>query len=73
MYGNNDEIQFANGLSDRRRQPSFLPRNSGGLLDEIDHNPAHGQPVSIFLAITINRGNGNRYGDGVHNEPDRQV
>jgi len=74
MYGNNElKFQFANGLSDRRRQPSFLPRNSGGCWIEIDQQSSAWPAVLFFQQSRPATGNGTVTGDGVSQRPDRQV
>jgi len=66
MYGNNDEIQLPMDFQiadvNRLSAPEFRR-----LLDEIDHNPAHGQPFYFFSNHDQPR-QWDRYGDGVHND-----
>src|SRR5258708_6113600 len=66
MYGNNDEIQLPMDfqIADVNRLSATEFR---GLLDEIDHNPAHGQPFYFFSNHDQPR-QWDRYGDGVHND-----
>jgi alpha-glucosidase len=66
LYGKNDEIQLPMDFQiadvNRLSAPDFRR-----LLDEIEHNPAHGQPLYFFSNHDQPR-QWDRYGDGVHND-----
>jgi alpha-glucosidase len=66
MYGKNDEIQLPMDF-----QVADVNRISASgfrrLLREVEHNPAHGQPLYFFSNHDQPR-HWDRYGDGVHND-----
>jgi len=66
MYGKNDEIQLPMDFQiadvNRLSAPDFRK-----LLNEIEHNTAHGQPFYFFSNHDQLR-QWDRYGDGVHND-----
>jgi len=66
MYGKDDEIQLPMDFQiadvNRLSAPTFRR-----LLREIEHNPAHGQPLYFFSNHDQPR-QWDRYGDGVHND-----
>src|SRR5258705_10310232 len=71
MYGNNDEIQLPMDFQiadvNRLSAPEFRR-----LLDEIDHNPAHGQPFYFFRHHDQPRP-WDPYGDCRHKRPNAKV
>jgi len=66
MYGKNDEIQLPMDFQiadvNRLSAPDFRK-----LLNEIEHNTAHGQPLYFFSNHDQPR-QWDRYGDGMHND-----
>ena len=66
MYGKNDEIQLPMDfqIADVNR---LSASNFRKLLQEVEHNTAHGQPLYFFSNHDQPR-QWDRYGDGVHND-----
>ncbi|HET7150486.1 MAG TPA: alpha-glucosidase [Candidatus Acidoferrum sp.] len=66
MYGKGDEVQLPMDFQiadvNKLSAPEFRR-----LLDEVDHNSAHGQPMFFFSNHDQPR-QWDRYGDGVHND-----